>query len=204
MQLKRFVLGPLKTNSYLIWDESTNKAAVIDPSDEGGFISNKILENDLTLTKIILTHGHFDHVNGLLELKLNFSHVPILMHQDDLKLYKKAPQSTKHWTNQDPGPVPPIDEFIKDKQLITIGDSQLKVIHTPGHTPGSICLYNKQDDILFSGDTLFKDGFGRVDFSYSSPTKMKQSLKKLAKLPGHTQAFPGHGDFTYIDRELVS
>lgn len=204
MQLERFILGPLKTNSYLIWDESTNKAAVIDPSDEGGFISNKVLENDLTLTKIILTHGHFDHVNGLLELKLNFSDAPIFMHQSDLSLYKKAPQNTKYWTKQDPGPVPPIDEFLEDEQIITLGETKLQVIHTPGHTPGSVCLYNEGDDILLSGDTLFKDGYGRVDFSYSSPAKMKQSLNKLAKLPGHTQVFSGHGDFTYIDRELVS
>ena len=204
MQIEKFILGPLKTNSYLIWDEATDQAAVIDPSDEGGFISNKVLENDLTLTKIILTHGHFDHVNGLLELKLNFPDAPILMHQDDLKLYKKAPDSTKHWTNHDPGPVPPIDQYLKDQQEIAIGESVLKVIHTPGHTPGSICLYNKQEDILFSGDTLFKQGFGRVDFSYSSPAKMKQSLDKLKDLPGHTKVFSGHGDFTYIDRELVS
>lgn len=192
MQIETFSLGQLDTNCYLVWCEKTHEAIVIDPADEGGFISEKILELDLKPITIVLTHGHFDHILGLLELKLNFAKTPILMHQDDLFLLKSVQKRAKHWLKMKVDPAPPPDKFITDGDEIKFGQKILKVMHTPGHTPGSICLYN--DKIMFTGDTLFADGIiGRTDFSYSDPKKMQQSLQKIKKLSGSRKMYPGHG-----------
>lgn len=193
MQIETFSLGQLATNCYLAWCEKTREAIVIDPADEGGFISEKILELDLKPVAIILTHGHFDHLLGLLELKLNFSQVPIMMYEADLFLVKSAKKRTQHWLKMQVDLVPIPDIFLKEGDKIKFGQETLTVLHTPGHTPGSICLYN--DGAIFTGDTLFAGGvIGRTDLSYSSPKHMSQSLTKVKELLGSKQMYAGHGD----------
>ncbi len=192
MQIDNFRLGQLDTNCYLVWCEQTQQAIVIDPADEGSFISEKILENDLDLVGIVLTHGHFDHIIGLLELKLNFSHAPIMAHQADQFLVDSLQSRAQHWLKMAVDPAPSIDKFLKEGDEIGIGEEKLTVLHTPGHTPGSICLYNNQ--VMFTGDTLFRDNIiGRTDLSYSSPKKMFKSLEKIRNLPGSREMFAGHG-----------
>ena len=187
MQIETFKLGQLDTNCYLAWCEKTREAIVIDPADEGGFISEEILRLDLKPVAIVLTHGHFDHILGLLELKLNFP-VPIMVHEADLFLVESVQQRLK--MQVDPAPKP--DKLLKEGDKIKFGEEKLTVLHTPGHTPGSICLYN--DEMMFTGDTLFADGLiGRTDLSYSSPRKMQQSLVKIKELPGSRQMYAGHG-----------
>jgi hydroxyacylglutathione hydrolase len=195
LNITTLILGELDTNCHLIWCDETSETAIIDPADSGDFITEKILDLHLTPTAIILTHGHYDHCLACLELKLNFR-IPILIHQDDLFLYQKANRSANYYGNFKSDPLPPPDNFLKDKQIIDIGHEKLTVIHTPGHTPGSICLYSMP--YLFSGDTLFSDGVGRTDLSYSDPQKLQSSLKKLTKLPENTQFLSGHGESTYI------
>lgn len=201
MSYERLTLGSLDTNCYLILDDETRKVTVIDPADEGEFISEKIQRNNLTLEKIILTHAHFDHILAILTLKLNFN-APIIMHKKDLFLYKKAISSAKHWLNRKIEPLPVPDQFIQGGDQITVGSTTLQIIETPGHTPGSISLHNKNKGILFTGDTLFKNAVGRTDFEYSKPLDMVDSLKKLANLPPETIILPGHGDESTIGDEL--
>lgn len=201
MSYERLTLGGLDTNCYLIMDDETGQAVVIDPADEGEFISEKISRENLTLEKIILTHAHFDHILAILTLKLNFN-APILMHKKDLFLYKKAASSAKHWLNRKIDPLPIPDQFINGGDQITVGSTTLQVIETPGHTPGSISLYNKNKGILFTGDTLFKNAVGRTDFKYASPLELASSLEQLAKLPPETIILPGHGDESTIGDEL--
>lgn len=192
MQIETLKLGQLDTNCYLAWCEKTRQAIVIDPADEGGFISEKIIELELEPVAFILTHGHFDHIIGLLELKLNFIKTPILAHQDDLFLIESLQQRAQHWLKMTVDPAPNPDKFIKEGDQIKFGQEILTVLHTPGHTPGSICLYN--DQIMFTGDTLFRDSIiGRTDFSYSSPKKIHQSLVKIRELPRSRQMYAGHG-----------
>ena len=198
MEIKTLSLGALQTNCYLVWCSKTQEAVIIDPADEAGYITQEILDLKLKPKYIILTHGHFDHVLGVLELKLNFN-IPILLHKKDLTLYQQTQKSAQYWLKIQVDPTPPPDQFIKQNDQIKFGAQTLKVIETPGHSPGSICLYSPPT--LFSGDTLFKDGIGRTDFSYSNPKDMQTSLKTLFKLPQDTKVYPGHEDHTTIEDE---
>ncbi|MEK7064489.1 MAG: MBL fold metallo-hydrolase [Patescibacteria group bacterium] len=190
LSIKTLPVGDLTANCYLV--SNGNKCIIIDPGDDADFITETIANEKLTPIAIVLTHGHFDHVLGCLELKLNFD-VPILLHKNDLKLYSSANQSALHWLKKKTLKVPPVDQFIKEGDKIKVGGEVLTVIETPGHTPGSICLYDGTKN-LFSGDTIFKDGVGRTDFSYSSPLQLTKSLDKLSKLPKETIVYPGHGE----------
>ncbi|MBT3249491.1 MAG: MBL fold metallo-hydrolase [Candidatus Pacebacteria bacterium] len=192
MQIETLKLGQLDTNCYLAWCEITDEAIIIDPADEGGFISEKILELGLKPVAIILTHGHFDHILGLLELKLNFPQVSIMMHEADLFLTESVQKRAQHWLKMQVAPAPKIDKFLVEGDLVEFGQEVLTIIHTPGHTPGSICLHD--DQMMFTGDTLFRDGvIGRTDLSYSSPKKMYKSLEKIRELSGSRQMYAGHG-----------
>lgn len=201
LKIKTLTLGELNTNCYIIYDSNTSEAWIIDPADCGDIISEEIIRENLNLTKIILTHGHFDHILGLLEIKLNFPQVQIYSHQDDLFLLKTAQKRALHWLKRQIDPVPLPDVFIKDKDKIKIGTSEFIVIQTPGHTPGSIALYSKKENLLISGDTLFKQAIGRTDFKYSNHREIMQSLKKLLKLPKNTKVISGHGKETTVRNE---
>lgn len=208
LAIDKLTVGDLEANCYLVSSEVSprtvarrdssevipirNECIIIDPGDDADFIADTITHEKLKPTAIVLTHGHFDHVLGCLELKLNFG-IPIYLHEKDKKLYSSANQSALHWLKKKTLKVPPIDRFIKEGDKIKIGDEQLTVIETPGHTPGSLCLYDGKRN-LFTGDTLFKDGVGRTDFSYSRPLQLIKSLDKLKKLPESTIIYPGHGD----------
>src|SRR3989344_7620558 len=190
LSVKTLPIGDLEANCYLVSD--SDECLIIDPGDDADFITETIASEKLTPIAIVLTHGHFDHVLGCLELKLNFN-VPLLLHKNDEKLYSSANQSALHWLKKKTLKVPPIDHFIKEGDKIKVGEEKLIVIETPGHTPGSVCLYDGRKN-LFTGDTLFKDGVGRTDFSYSRPLQLTKSLNKLFKLPAETAIYPGHGE----------
>ncbi len=206
------------TNCYLAVDEATQKCLIIDPGDEGDFITTSILENKLSSVGILLTHGHYDHCLAALELKLNFN-IPIYLHQKDLFLYKKAHISASYWSTislvkgrsgvaeRDLNfHLPPIDIFLTDKQNIPFGDSSLMVLHTPGHTPGSCCFYispvkgrsgeaERDSSHLFTGDTLFATGSGKADRSYSSLPALRKSISGIKKDFPDALIYPGHEDF---------
>ena len=201
MKIECFVLGQLQTNCYLVYDETSLEGIVIDPAGEGDFISQKILDLGIDLQAIVATHGHFDHVLAALELKLNFN-APFLMHKADLSILNRVQDSAKYFTGLEVDPPAPVDKFLKEGDLIEFGQEKLKVIETPGHTPGSICLLSK--DVLFSGDTLFCQGVGRTDFAYSSSEQLRKSIKnKLFILSKETCVYSGHGEITTIGTEKL-
>ncbi|HEX7017483.1 MAG TPA: MBL fold metallo-hydrolase [Patescibacteria group bacterium] len=203
MNIETLVLGALETNCYLVYDDKNRQAMVIDPADDGSFISEKILELQLDLQAIVLTHGHFDHVLGLLELELNFN-VPVYMHEADLFLIKQAQSSAHHWLRRQVDPVPLPTATLSEGQKLEIGTLNFEIIETPGHTPGSVSLYSPESNLLFSGDTLFKAAVGRTDFRYSDPQQLRASLDRLFELPEETIVYPGHGKVTTIEEEKNS
>lgn len=193
MEIKRLAVGEMEANCYLVWDREVMEGIVIDPGDEGDFVSEMIVREGFTLTAIVLTHGHFDHVLGVLEVKLNFN-VPVLMNEADEFLYKKANKSAKYWGGDGGLLVPKIDRYIKEGEEVMVGNERLVVMETPGHTPGGVSLWGEAEEVVFTGDTLFADGVGRTDLSYSRPMKLAESLERLRGLPAGTRVLAGHGE----------
>lgn len=186
------VLGELATNCYLLWDDESKEGVVIDPADDGIGISEVIESKKIKLKYILATHGHFDHLLGGLELKLIYQ-VPFGCSSRDEFLLKRQKETAKFFLGREIE-VPnffTIDIDLDRIDNLKIGKLLVKVIKTPGHTPGGVSFL--VEDLLFTGDTLLADGAGRTDLSYSSARDIRGSLTKLEKYPDVT-ILPGHGE----------
>ena len=190
--------GQLQTNCYLVLDNQTSDAIIIDPGDDADYIARVLTDLNKTPSKIIATHGHFDHLLAATELKLAYN-IPFLIHKDDEFFLKRLQSSTKHFLGVKTDPPALVDKNLKEGDKIKIGKYILKVIETPGHTPGGISLYCKKVKVLFAGDTIFeKGGVGRTDFVYANKSHLAESIRKLLKLPEDTVVYTGHGGKTTI------
>ena len=199
MLIKVFSSGPLDTNIYILGCPKTRQAVLIDaPLDCSDWVAEEIEKYGLSIQMILLTHSHWDHTADVAILKEALE-VPLYVHKDD------AGNVENPGSDQLPlfFPIPPAkpDGYLTDGQLITIGDLQIEVIHTPGHTPGGVCFYLAKEKTLISGDTLFQGTMGRLDLPTGNPSLMWESLKKLATLPPDILVYPGHGDSTTIGAE---
>ncbi|MFH0732972.1 MAG: MBL fold metallo-hydrolase [Candidatus Omnitrophota bacterium] len=176
--LDKVVVGFLQTNCYLLADAKTKNCAIIDPGADYELIKARLDRKNLKPLFIINTHGHPDHTGANKQFNL-----PLYMHKDDAIYLSQKP-----------------DKLLKDAQEIQLDSLLLKVIHTPGHTPGGICILC--EDILLSGDTLFESGIGRTDLPYGDEAQILNSIKrKLFTLDGNIKVYPGHGPETTIKRE---
>lgn len=201
VKIRRLPVGQLKTNCYLVWDEGSLQALIVDPGDDADYIMRIIADENIKPVSIVATHGHFDHIMAVNELKLAFD-IPFLANKDDEFLIKRLRKTAGHFAGIDPGPPPKIDTYINEGDKIKVGKQVFKVINIPGHTPGGIGLYNAGNKILFVGDLIFAGGgVGRVDFSYSSMEKLVESIKKVFLLPDETKIFCGHGDESLLESE---
>lgn len=200
MEIEKLIVGQLQTNCYLVWEKKTNEGVIIDPGDDAEYILNRLRDLEIKPQMILATHGHFDHVLAVFELKMALK-IPFLIHPQDLFLLKRADKTADYFTGIKDGFVPSADGFLKENEKISFGqNSQLKVIETPGHSPGGVAFFSR--GVLFSGDTLFKQSVGRTDFSYCSQPDLIKSIKnKLFKLPNETVVYPGHGEETTIGEE---
>lgn len=195
MIIQTFILGSLDTNTYLLIDELSAKCFVIDPADDAQLFSEEILCQGLTLEGILVTHGHFDHNLASAELQLNFD-VPFFVHQADEFLINDLSNRASYWLKQKIElNSPKITNYLEEGKVLQLGKYKLNVIHTPGHTPGGCCFVLDDEHTIITGDTLFADGVeGRTDLSYSSPTQMRQSLKKIKQNYSGYRGLPGHGE----------
>lgn len=204
MRIQQLTVGMLAVCSYIVSCEQTNEAAVIDPGGDEDKIIGLCRENNLAVKYIIDTHGHPDHVCGNRQIK-DATGARIIMHRDDA-LFFWQPEVKEYFSMLRLPESPEPDILVKDGDTITFGAEQLQVIHTPGHTPGGICLYNKPD--CFTGDTLFVGGVGRTDFPGGSTQELLQSIKsRLLVLPPDTIVWPGHGyggSKSTIEQEAMS
>ncbi len=199
MILEIICSGPVDTNSYLLGFEETKKAVIIDPSfgsaDELCLLVNKY---QLEVDAIYLTHSHWDHFADLYELKKRFN-VPVYVHSQDAENVRDPGSDGLPLFFNIHGVEP--DHFFSDQEVLRVGNVEIKVLHTPGHSPGGVCFYLKNEKTLISGDTLFKGSIGNLSFSTADPSLMWKSLKKLALLPPETKVYPGHGPSTTIGEE---
>lgn len=203
MEIITLPVGQMQANCYLYVDGTSSKTIIIDPGDDADFIERKIADRNLKPEMIVATHGHFDHIMAVIELSLAYK-IPFKANCEDRFLIRNMKDSAKHFLNIDPGPSPEIDDCLNDEGKINSGKNILEVMKVPGHTPGSICLYDKFNKILFTGDTLFADGaVGRTDFSYSKHGDLISSLKKIFKLSPKTQILPGHGRPSSLEEEKI-
>ena len=188
-------------NCYLLTDEKTGKSAVVDPGYCGKNLKEAISGIEKNIDYIILTHGHFDHIVGAYGLK-ELTGAKVLIHALDEKCLWDEEESLNS-TFPDTAAQTPMkaDRLLEDGDEIILGGSRLTVLHTPGHTAGSICLIDYEGKNIISGDTLFKYTVGRTDFKGGSDEKMKESIEKLIALPGDFNVYPGHNIATTLDSE---
>ena len=192
--IKRIVVGALETNCYIFADLRTKEAAIIDPGSDGNSIRQEIEKYGLNVNCIINTHGHGDHISSNRKFK-----APICIHRMDADFLRNAKLNMSASFGLSIKS-PEASRFLEDGDVVEVGGLNLKVMHTPGHTPGSISLLG--DGIVFTGDTLFMGGVGRTDFPYGSEEKLIGSIKeKLLTLDDKTIVYPGHGPSSTIGKE---
>jgi len=198
-----FPVGPLQCNCSVVGDETTHEAMVIDPGDEIGRILEIVKRHNLTVKQIVVTHAHIDHVGGAMKLK-QATGAPILLNQNDSTLLKMLDIQAA-WVGMAVPEKVHIDQNLADGDSLKTGTLAATVLHTPGHTEGSVCLYFAGEKKLIAGDTLFAGSIGRTDLPGGSFQKIMNSLHhRVLALPDETLVVPGHGSLTTIGKERES
>ncbi|MCX7956156.1 MAG: MBL fold metallo-hydrolase [Patescibacteria group bacterium] len=199
MKILRYSLGQLQANCYFLIKE--NNCLIIDPADEANFILEELQRKKLKLLAMLATHGHFDHLMAVGEIQKSFN-VPLYISFKDKFLINRLEKTAEYFLGYKPIILP--IKKIKDldiKNSLKIENYKLKIINTPGHTPGSVCFYFSEEKVIFTGDTLFKGAIGRDDFSYSNKNDLRKSLEQILSLPKETIIYSGHGEETVIFQE---
>ena len=177
MKIKRLIGGNLESNGYVIYDREQGECYVVDPGYHGDKFVKIIQDLGLKIKGILLTHHHYDHVGGVDKIK-EATDCSVLIHRADSDMYKR-----------------PVDVLLEDGDKLMLGAEEIKVIHTPGHTKGSVCFYSEQSKLAFTGDTIFNVDLGRTDLSDGSPFEMEHSIKDVINLwSNEITIYPGHGD----------
>ena len=200
MLVERFVVGALEVNCWVVADEASHEAMVVDPGDEPDRIEDWLKEKKLKAKYLVCTHSHFDHVGGLPELK-EATKADIILHKAELPIYERAAEMARLWGFQ-LETLPKPDRFVAEGDEITVGSLRFKVWHTPGHSPGGICLVTPE--AVFTGDSLFAGSIGRTDLPGGDYESLMKSLQRLAALPGDTAVYAGHGPASRVSREKAS
>lgn len=199
IEIKSMTLGMVATNCYLIINKENKEALLVDPADNALRISNVIEENGCTLKAILLTHGHFDHIMALNDLKKRYN-VPVYAHEEEEDVLKQSSLNLSGsigqiYTTQ-------ADVYVKDGEHLKLAGLDVIVLYTPGHTKGGVCYYFPEEKVLMSGDTLFHCSIGRTDFPTGSMSQLVRSVKEqLFVLPDDVQVYPGHDSVTSIGYE---
>jgi hydroxyacylglutathione hydrolase len=198
MFIKCLKVGQIETNCYIACDKVANKAVIIDPGADAPRIVSALEEAECTADYVLLTHGHADHMMVAHEV-MQKTGAKLAVYADELPFLNDPERNIYNTMSQQTfEPFTP-DLMLRDGETITFGNTELRVMHTPGHTHGSCCFLSQ--DTMFSGDTLFREGAGRTDFPTGSSQELMSSLKRIFAIEGDLQILPGHGDFTTLEYE---
>jgi len=201
LKIERIIVGALEENAWIVSVNDQKQAMCIDPGAEAERINAVAAEAGLDITKILLTHCHWDHINAVGELK-KMTGAEVYCHRADLFLYQKSAEQAL-WMGGSAEPLPPVDHFIDDSDTVEEGAVSLQVMHTPGHSPGGVCYLS--DNICFVGDTVFAQSIGRSDLPGGNHEQLLHSINtRILTLPDSTTLYPGHGPATTVgdEREL--
>ncbi len=198
MILQTLLVGPLGVNCYILGDEKTHEAIIIDPGGNARDILNTLQRTGLKATAIVNTHAHFDHIIALNEVRAA-THAPFMLHADEVPILAAAQASAGMFGMHVAQPAP-VDRLLNDGDEVKVGNLVLHVLHTPGHTPGGICLQHGNQ--VFVGDTLFQGSIGRTDLPGGDYATLMRSIRnKLLPLADDTMIYPGHGQATTLGEE---
>ena len=204
MKIYKYTVGAMGTNCYLLVDESTREAVIVDPGDHtADRILRAVKDKDCRVSAILLTHAHFDHIMALNDVREATS-APLLLHEAEAAIFHDNEKNLfARFSNHAPT-FASADRLLSDGDVVAIGQSVLTVCHTPGHTPGSICLFDEEAGAVLTGDTLFRETIGRYDFPEGDYHTLIASLTKLIKTCGDRdyKLYPGHGASTHLSYEL--
>jgi len=203
MQITTIIVGPFAVNCYLLVCPQTKEAVIIDPGDDAERLVNTLHEQRIQTIRALITHAHLDHIGGLSDLASEFA-VDISLHPADHSLYQRLPDQGFRFGRHFQKP-PTVTHLLHEGDWVSLGKTALRVIHTPGHTPGGICFLAEKDKILFTGDTLFAGSIGRTDLEGGNESTLLHSIhSKLLSLPDDMVVYPGHGPETTIGGERRS
>jgi hydroxyacylglutathione hydrolase len=204
LKIQTYTLGPVLTNSYLVSDDDSGRAVVIDPADSGQMLVEEAQNYGFMIEAVWLTHAHFDHLGGVAELINELGSTPqVALHPNDMPLWHAQGGAPFFGLQIDPGPEPTIE--LIDKELLYIGRYQFEVRHTPGHTPGHVVFYCLSEDVMFCGDVIFQFSIGRTDLPGGDYNTLIQSIRtKILILPDETRLLPGHGPETSVGVEKLN
>jgi glyoxylase-like metal-dependent hydrolase (beta-lactamase superfamily II) len=197
MRVLTVVTGPLAVNTYIVYRDGREDAVVIDPGDNPQSIARALNHAFLRPTHLLLTHGHFDHIGAVEELRKRYG-AQVMIHIDDAEMLTSMTRHTMPFIHVTLSSKP-ADRQLGDGDVIEAAGVTFRVLHTPGHTPGSVCYI--AEDMMFSGDTLFAGSIGRTDFDDGSSRDMGKSLRRLCTLDGDYTVLPGHGQATTLESE---
>ena len=203
MMLKTLVVGPFQVNCYLYFDEASSDTVIIDPGAEDDRIIEQVTEANLKPRAILLTHGHGDHIAAVAAIKDHFQ-IPLYIGRGEEELLAN-PSANVSALFANPIVAPPADHLLDDEQMVSAGNISLKVLSTPGHSPGGVCYLDETLGFLFCGDTLFYGSVGRTDFPGCSHERLIASINdKIMKLPDNIVCYPGHGPETTVGSERTN
>jgi hydroxyacylglutathione hydrolase len=199
-EIASFILGPVENNTYLVFDNQTHEAVVIDPSFDINILLDYAREHQINITQIWLTHAHYDHFAGVDDLLSAFPNLKIGLHPADRPLFDNGGLSSIMGINATISFTP--DLVFKDQMELKLGKNKFIVLHTPGHSPGHVVFHNSESAIVFCGDLIFNQGIGRVDFPGGSAREIMKSIHtKIMVLPPETILYSGHGPQTTVGVE---
>ncbi len=204
LQIEQFIVGPVQTNCYFAVHTDTKEALIVDPGASGRQLAQRIKDGGYTPVAILLTHGHFDHADGIADLQKALEHpIPVYAHEDEKETLEEARLNLSFsldWNARGYA----ADVYVKDNEELSLAGFSIKVLHTPGHTVGGCCYYFPEENVVFSGDSLFCGSIGRTDFPQGSMSDLVRSVRdKILTLPEDTQVLPGHDAATTVGQEKI-